>query len=140
MVEAHLPSRVMRQFGMFQAKPTNILMDEDTHKYLHKIDGRSGVQDWRQTHATYVGKWRDRLTDDVTGFFCGDDSYKPSDEYMAWFLPRTVYFVQDPTRQTGTSTRDGNLGGRFEVMVRIYCVIYFYTFITLYNLDCCIKL
>ncbi|XP_076930025.1 serine/threonine-protein phosphatase 7 long form homolog [Bidens hawaiensis] len=45
IVEPHIPSRVLRQFGMFQPIPMNTLLNVDEHKNLHNISragGRSG--------------------------------------------------------------------------------------------------
>ncbi|KAK9058489.1 hypothetical protein SSX86_023331 [Deinandra increscens subsp. villosa] len=113
--EPHLPSRVMRQFGLFQKVPTNLLINPQKHKTLHKYSGKSGLKNWKDEHSHFILHWINRMGYNVTGSPCGGD-YKASREYMSWFLDRTAFFVQNPGAQTGTSTRDGNIGGRLEML------------------------
>ncbi|KAL8225521.1 hypothetical protein R6Q57_018078, partial [Mikania cordata] len=53
-----LPSRVMRQFRMFQPIPVNTHFGEQEHIRLHKI-GRTGGQNvnWLQKHNQHVLSW-----------------------------------------------------------------------------------
>ncbi|KAK9070377.1 hypothetical protein SSX86_010779 [Deinandra increscens subsp. villosa] len=115
IVEPYVPSRVMRQFGLFQTVPTNLLLTREQHNTLHSYSGRTGLKDWKEHHEHFVAHWVNRMANIVTGSACGGE-YKASPEYMSWFLERTAFFVQNPSAQTGTSTRDGNIGGRFEML------------------------
>lgn len=38
VVEPHLPSRVMRQFGMVQTIPRNLIFNKKEHTRMHKVN------------------------------------------------------------------------------------------------------
>ncbi|KAK9051618.1 hypothetical protein SSX86_028245 [Deinandra increscens subsp. villosa] len=117
VVEPHLPSRVMRQFGFFQTVPNNLLITRDEHTTLHGLSRKATTINWNQECAMYIAHWINRMAHVVTGQECGGE-YRASPMYMNWFLERTAFYVEDPARQTGNTTRDVNIGGRFELLTQ----------------------
>ena len=54
IVERHHPERVLRQFGLAQQLPDNIVYDDR----LHGIDLRGNVEkNWREEHGSYILEW-----------------------------------------------------------------------------------
>ncbi|KAD3338466.1 hypothetical protein E3N88_33987 [Mikania micrantha] len=123
IVEPHLPSRVMRQFRMFQPIPVNTLFGEQEHRRLHKIS-RTGGRDvnWLQKHNQYVLSWVGRHNNIVTTEFT--DSCVASPEYMQWYLPRTILYTVDPRHhqqnQHGFPNDGGTLQMTWDIMSQIY--------------------
>ncbi|KAD3641223.1 hypothetical protein E3N88_30447 [Mikania micrantha] len=123
IVEPHLPSRVMRQFRMFQPVPVNTLFGEQEHRRLHKISRTSGRNfNWLQKHNQYVLSWVGRhnhvVTEELT------DSCVASPEYMQWYLPRTILYTIDPRHhqpnQHGFPNDGGTLQMTWDIMSQIY--------------------
>ncbi|KAD5961672.1 hypothetical protein E3N88_13145 [Mikania micrantha] len=123
IVEPHLPSRVMRQFRMFQPIPVNTLFGEQEHRRLHKIS-RTGGRDvnWLQKHNQYILSWVGRHNNIVTTEFT--DSCVASPEYMQWYLPRTILYTVDPRHhqqnQQGFPNDGGTLQMTWDIMSQIY--------------------
>ncbi|KAD3067342.1 hypothetical protein E3N88_35222 [Mikania micrantha] len=123
IVEPHLPSRVMRQFRMFQPVPVNTLFGEQEHRRLHKISRTGGRNfNWLQKHNQYVLSWVGRhnhvVTEELT------DSCVASPEYMQWYLPRTILYTIDPRHhqpnQHGFPNDGGTLQMTWDIMSQIY--------------------
>ncbi|KAD7117719.1 hypothetical protein E3N88_04987 [Mikania micrantha] len=123
IVEPHLPSRVMRQFRMFQPVPVNTLIDEQEHIRLHKISRSSGRNvNWLQKHNQYVlsrdGRHNNIVTEELT------ESCVASPEYMQWYLPRTIIYTIDPRHhhqnQHGFPNDGGTLQMTWDIMSQIY--------------------
>ncbi|KAD4888553.1 hypothetical protein E3N88_20626 [Mikania micrantha] len=123
IVEPHLPSRVMRQFRMFQPVPVNTLFDEQEHRRLHRIS-RSGGRNvnWLQKHNQYVLSWDGRHNNIVTEELT--ESCVASPEYMQWYLPRTIIYTIDPRHhhqnQHGFPNDGGTLQMTWDIMSQIY--------------------
>ncbi|KAD3640501.1 hypothetical protein E3N88_29724 [Mikania micrantha] len=122
IVEPHLPSRVMRQFRMFQPIPVNTLFGEQEHIRLHKISSTSGRNvSWLQKHNQYVLSWVGRHNNIVTAEFT--DSCVASPEYMQWYLPRTILYTIDPRHhqqnQHGFPNDGGTLQMTWDIMSQI---------------------
>ncbi|KAD6119485.1 hypothetical protein E3N88_10756 [Mikania micrantha] len=123
IVEPHLPSRVMRQFRMFQPIPVNTHFGEQEHIRLHKISRTGGRNvNWLQKHNQYVLSWIGRhnhiVTEELT------DSCFVSLEYMQWYLPRTILYTIDPRHhqqnQHGFPNDGGTLQMTWDIMSQIY--------------------
>ncbi|KAD6119504.1 hypothetical protein E3N88_10775 [Mikania micrantha] len=123
IVEPHLPSRVMRQFRMFQPIPVNTHFGEQEHIRLHKISRTGGRNvNWLQKHNQYVLSWIGRhnhiVTEELT------DSCVVSLEYMQWYLPRTILYTIDPRHhqqnQHGFPNDGGTLQMTWDIMSQIY--------------------
>lgn len=85
---------------------------------LHKSNRKNNnAVDWLSKHGFYVQMWNSRLNNVVIGEPC--NPYVVSQDYMTWFLNRTVYYITNPG-ESGTSRRVQNLGGRLELLVRYY--------------------
>ncbi|KAD4586172.1 hypothetical protein E3N88_23773 [Mikania micrantha] len=118
-----VPSRVMRQFRMFQPVPVNTLIDEQEHRRLHGIS-RSGGRNvnWLQKHNQYVLSWDGRHNNIVTEELT--ESCVASPEYMQWYLPRTIIYKIDPRHhhqnQHGFPNDGGTLQMTWDIMSQIY--------------------
>lgn len=107
IVEPHCPERVLRQFGFLQTIPPTV--DKDEHAKTHGFT-RQGKpnNNWRQIHNAYVEQWDDRrgsVLQDLTPLH----QHVDTTEYMQWFLPQTVTYVEDPAMRS--SNRQGFQGG-----------------------------
>ena len=57
IVERHHPDRVLRQFGLAQQRPDDVVYDDR----LHKIDLRGKVEkNWTEEHGPYIISWEMR--------------------------------------------------------------------------------
>ena len=57
IVERHHPDRVLRQFGLAQERPDDVVYDDR----LHKINLRGKVEkNWREEHGPYIISWEMR--------------------------------------------------------------------------------
>ena len=57
IVERHHLDRVLRQFGLAQQRPNDVVYDDR----LHKIDLREKVEkNWREEHGPYIISWEMR--------------------------------------------------------------------------------
>ena len=57
IVKRHHPDRVLRQFGLAQERPDDVVYDDR----LHKIDLRVKVEkNWREEHGPYIISWDTR--------------------------------------------------------------------------------
>lgn len=86
IVEWHLTSRVMRQFGMKQFIPENC----DTEQKLHAIDLRN--QHWRSQIEPYILRWFARREFIVFGAPV-DSHGDTAPDYMPWYLNITRRYI-----------------------------------------------
>ena len=57
IVEHHHPDRVLRQFGLAQERPDNVVYNDR----LHRIDLRGKVEkNWMEEHEPYIISWNMR--------------------------------------------------------------------------------
>ena len=82
IVEFHHPEWVMRQFGMRQYIPPDILAHEQT---LHDVDRmRHSGEDWARYHQEYVSQWANRHQFIIVNpLITRSDSIEP--RYMDWY-------------------------------------------------------
>jgi len=115
-VESHHPERVLRQFGIVQGIPRDVLMSREHHKRLHDINraGRRGVN-WLQRHESYVASWQNRHQEIVGG----EQAEAPtvSDDYMQWYINHTVWYISNPGLSVREVTGFQNTGAGFNLMV-----------------------
>ncbi|XP_030973682.1 serine/threonine-protein phosphatase 7 long form homolog isoform X1 [Quercus lobata] len=89
IVERHHPDRVLRQFGLAQQRPDDVVYDDR----LHKIDLRGKVErNWREEHGPYIISWEMRRQQ-----VCHAPpqiSEMPRDHaYYVWYCPVTRKYV-----------------------------------------------
>lgn len=89
VVEAHLPDRVMRQFGLSQA----VLATCDTSVHLRRTDRRGkGDVSWAVQHAPFIDMWDQQLQNVVDGAPF-QDRMEYHDPYMVWYRSITRRFI-----------------------------------------------
>ncbi|CAL4907424.1 unnamed protein product [Urochloa decumbens] len=86
IVEYHIPSRVMHQFGHLQSCPPEHI---DTNKELHGIDRRKqrGAKDWGLKHQGHVNAWNARAGNLVYGGTMHRDGLYQA--YLDWLKANT---------------------------------------------------
>ena len=115
VVEWHLPSRVLRQFGRRQGIPTA----PDTGIGLHSIDrrGRTGV-DWLDFYNYFVTRWRERRQH-IIGGDVTEEPMSRHDPYVGWYRSITRPLLVNPAHRSSAGYH--GVGGRHDILVRIYC-------------------
>ncbi|XP_071724005.1 serine/threonine-protein phosphatase 7 long form homolog [Rutidosis leptorrhynchoides] len=105
VVEGNYPDRVMRQFGRRQHVPDAPLHQVGTER-LHRMKRASHVVDWARVHDWHVGHWAHRAEHVVVG----QQTFTPTfvEQYVQWYLNRTVYFIQQPGREASTTGYHGH--------------------------------
>ena len=126
-VEPHVPNRVCRQYGWRQAVPDNHrVLNPDLHVSLHRISLRGrAVRDWATFHAEYIAEWDDRLGH----LFQGHGPFGIDQEYMRWYIPRTVRSITNPAHGHGEGQHP-DTGAQLHLfvsyLIRINCFVYVY--------------
>ncbi|XP_042404956.1 serine/threonine-protein phosphatase 7 long form homolog [Zingiber officinale] len=122
IVEAHLPNRVLRQFGMHQPIPIPRLLDK--HVALHKMtrSGRANTN-WIETHQQYIDHWRDSLNHVENGELVNDPMHA-SVEYMSWYWQRTVIYITNPSQRFSSNGFQGD-GETTEYLMDGMCRVFY---------------
>ncbi|KAG6468100.1 hypothetical protein ZIOFF_072668 [Zingiber officinale] len=122
IVEAHLPNRVLQQFGMHQPIPIPRLLDK--HVALHKMtrSGRANTN-WIETHQQYIDHWRDSLNHVENGELVNDPMHA-SVEYMSWYWQRTVIYITNPSQRFSSSGFQGD-GETTEYLMDGMCRLFY---------------
>ena len=89
IVERHHLDRVLRQFGLAQQRPDDVVYDDR----LHKIDLRGKVEkNWREEHGPYIISWEMRRQQVCHA--SPQISEMPRDHaYYLWYRPVTRKYV-----------------------------------------------
>ncbi|KAK1424658.1 hypothetical protein QVD17_19992 [Tagetes erecta] len=83
---------------MVQPIPTSVLFRQDEHVRLHDIACRVGKnKNWIDERRFYNESWNSRRASVVRGRLT--NTTQASEEYMRWYMDRTVTFVTNPTHQ-----------------------------------------
>ncbi|KAK1434942.1 hypothetical protein QVD17_00697 [Tagetes erecta] len=83
---------------MVQPIPTSVLLRRDEHVRLHGITRKGGRnRNWIDEHRFYNESWNSRRVSVVRGSLT--NTTNASEEYMRWYMERTVTFVTNPTHQ-----------------------------------------
>lgn len=117
-VEFHPIRRVMRQFGMFQAIPPTIPLTRDEFNYLKNLNRNGKSDNWLNRHSRYVNSWRYRHQNIVVGEFIQGSAI--SDDYMDWYMSRTVLHITNPTSAQTQQSSYNNDGGGMQYMVILF--------------------
>ncbi|KAG6513450.1 hypothetical protein ZIOFF_023780 [Zingiber officinale] len=122
IIEAHLPNRVLRQFGMHQPIPIPRLLDK--HVALHKMtrSGRANTN-WIETHQQYIDHWRDSLNHVENGELVNDPMHA-SVEYMSWYWQRIVIYITNPSQRFSSSGFQGD-GETTEYLMDGMCRVFY---------------
>lgn len=113
VVEWHLPSRVLRQFGRRQVIPTA----HDTAVGLHSIDRRGRPNtDWLVFHNIFVTRWRDRRQHIITGDVT-EEPMSRDDPYVGWYRSITRPLIVNPAHRATVGYL--GVGGRHDILVRV---------------------
>ena len=100
--ERHLPNRCLRQYGMLQSIP------EDVLRWERKSRGVDGGVDLSGKMESELNEWSNRRSYIVEGDDCEDES-----EYLQWYLRITRKFVGRPI----------SLSSEFQRTVRLRLLI-----------------
>ncbi|WVZ64417.1 hypothetical protein U9M48_013930, partial [Paspalum notatum var. saurae] len=86
VVEYHIPTRVLRQFGRRQVVPSHTV-PTDLSLHRKRRQGRYSETDWRITHAAHTGRWDARQRVPVEAGEAHDEAYFV--EYLRWLQAHT---------------------------------------------------
>lgn len=114
---------------MFQPIPTNLLLTREQHIRLHRTTRKGGrSKNWINEHNFFIQEWASRLQHNVIGAY--STSPIASQEYMQWYLQRTVVYTTNPTHQDENPHGFQNEGQRLRLMVCFSrnTLMFFYTF------------
>lgn len=115
IVEFHLPSRVLRQFGWEQHIPPICDTDQRLHRTSRRHAYRTG---WPAVHARHIDAWGDRAQRIIRGVptFRRLSLDSP---YMVWYRGHSrVRLVREGARQTDQTGFQGR-GSDYEFMVSL---------------------
>ena len=85
IVERHHRERVLRQFGLAQQPPDNVVYDDR----LHEIDLRGKVEkNWREEHRPYILEW-DRRQQQICDASPQVGEMPRDHAYYRWYRPIT---------------------------------------------------
>ena len=89
IVERHHPERVLRQFGLAQQPPDNVVYDDR----LHGIDLRGKVEkNWSEEHGSYILEW-DRRQQQICHAPPQIGEMPRDHAYYRWYRPITRKYV-----------------------------------------------
>ncbi|WVZ58112.1 hypothetical protein U9M48_008418 [Paspalum notatum var. saurae] len=112
VVEYHIPTRVLRQFGRREVVPPHTV---PTDLSLHRR-GRYSETDWRITHVVHTGRWDARQRVPVEAGEAHDEAYFV--EYLRWLQAHTRVRLQPTADHRPMSEVDSDESDEYDTRTR----------------------
>ena len=115
VVELHLPRRCIRQLGHVQDIPTDeFLLTGAQHTLLHAMMKGGRIEDgFNNTYQSYLQLWVERLQRTFRVYYT---PVMATPDYLRWYLPRTLMFMQHPEHRAAMGFVGGSEHARAQVI------------------------